>query len=953
MALAATSLSRRFAIAAAILTAAAVTLVSLASFWVVNRQRATANHLVQQREVAFHAKTVADNLLALSRRMAEVADSPILATGLIDSAGKETYLMPFLHGLRQLNGIPVQVLFTDFEAREIASNGMARFSENEIDWLREQMGSGKEAVTIRDNPGGAELIGVELLRYSRTSTPEGALMYKVRLADLKPAPSADLAWGPARTLSRPRGGHPDGIMSMPLDLPPNFAHLSLRLEEEIHRSATALDDPAPQYTVILGIAFALATVVFLIGSRLALGLTRDLRQLETFSSSLGDDGISTQRAQLGGSAEVSSLARSINRMLDRLYEQHSRLQTERQRFYQLANTIPQLAWIADADGSINWYNDRWYAYTGTTPEEMKGWGWQSVSDPAVLPQVLRQWKETIASGQMMQMTFPLRGADGVYRQFFMSVAPLRDERGEIVQWFGTNTDVSLIEEAEKAVRQSEQRLQQGLVAACMAVWDWDVATGRLGFSANLHSVFGESWSTMHRAWQLIDPEDLAPLRAAIDEAIERQGEYHGVVRIHRPDDQRVVWVEMRGRVDADAAGPQAVHAIAIDVTERMRAEEALRMADRRKDEFLAMLAHELRNPLAPISTAAQLLNLLYVSEPKVKETSDIISRQVEHMTRLVDDLLDVSRVTRGLVTIKREALDMKDIVAEAVDQTRPLIEARRHQVSFDLPAQPVWIDGDHTRLVQVTANLLNNAAKYTPEGGEIHVSLVREDEQAVLRVRDNGAGISPELQPELFELFSQGKRTLDRSQGGLGLGLALVKKLVELHGGSVGAYSEGAGRGSEFTFRLPLRLKAPDTRSAKPAPADADVTQHSVDRPLRVMVVDDNIDAANTLAMLLQADGHSVIVEYTAQAALYRAADESLDALLLDIGLPDMDGYELARRLRQMPQTMHCILVAVTGYGQRQDQLKSQEAGFADHIVKPINRARLSSLIAQLRELVH
>jgi signal transduction histidine kinase len=244
--------------------------------------------------------------------------------------------------------------------------------------------------------------------------------------------------------------------------------------------------------------------------------------------------------------------------------------------------------------------------------------------------------------------------------------------------------------------------------------------------------------------------------------------------------------------------------VAIDITERKRAEEALQLADRRKDEFLAMLAHELRNPLAPISSAADMLRLAYAGEPRVKQISDIIARQVAHMRHLVNDLLDVSRVTRGLVTVARQPLDLRRVVGEAAEQVRPLVDARRHVLTLSLGDTPVMVDGDHTRLVQVVANLLGNAAKYTPEGGCIDVELEAADGQAFLAVRDNGSGIGPDLLPVVFDLFTQGSRTLDRAQGGLGLGLALVRKLVELHGGHVDATSAGPGRGSTFTVTLPL-----------------------------------------------------------------------------------------------------------------------------------------------------
>jgi len=798
-----TSLSRRFAIAAAILTAAAVLLISIVSFWLIDRQREQANALLQQREVAFHATTVGTNLEALTTRLAEVANSPILANALVDSAGKETYLRPFLHGLRQINGIPLQLMFTDFEGVAIADNGTASFTADDVAWLRQRIDSGDERAALRPGPQGEELIGVNLLRYSRTRTPEGALVYKVRLADLKP-----VQWAAFRQLGAGIPHRPREIDAA-VPLPPSLRHLGLVLHEDERRLAAPMVVAGPQYLTILAITALLALVVFLLASRLAHGLTADLRGLEAFSGSLGDgdgsiDGGTGQRAPLAGSREVVSLAGAINRMLDRLYEQHARLEAERRRFLQLSNNIPQLVWVADPDGTITWFNQRWYEFTGTDPGTLAPQDWHRFQDPEILPQVTRRWNEALASGNMAQMTFPLRGADGEYRSFFASVAPLRDAGGRIVQWFGTGTDVSELERAESALRYSEDRLRQGLVAAHMAVWERDPASGEVSFSANLHSVFGKDWHNVSEVWELYHPDDRQMVLERHDQVMRDGGDYHLTARILRPDDGSVAWIDLRGHLGPGIDGRIVVHAVAIDITERKRAEEALRLADRRKDEFLAMLAHELRNPLAPIASAADMLRIAYGGEARIKQISDIVARQVAHMRHLVDDLLDVSRVTRGLVTVARKPLDLRQVLNEAVEQSRPLVDARRHLLSVEPAPHPLTVDGDHTRLVQIVTNLLTNAAKYTPEGGRIDVALAAEDGQAVLAIRDNGSGIGPDLLPVVFDLFTQGSRTLDRAQGGLGLGLALVRKLVELHGGIVTAASPGPGQGSTFTVKLPL-----------------------------------------------------------------------------------------------------------------------------------------------------
>ncbi len=379
----------------------------------------------------------------------------------------------------------------------------------------------------------------------------------------------------------------------------------------------------------------------------------------------------------------------------------------------------------------------------------------------------------------------------------------------------------------------------------------------------------------------------------------------------------------------------------LDISERKQAEEKLRAADQRKDEFLAMLAHELRNPLAPISAAADLLKIGRLDENRVRQSSAIIGRQVKHMTSLVDDLLDVSRVTRGLVTLARAPVAARTIVDEAIEQVRPLFEARRQRLSVRLGDADAMVLGDKARLVQVLANLLNNASKYTPEERRIEIETRAAAGSLVLAVRDEGIGMEPELTSRVFELFAQAKRSADRAQGGLGLGLALVKNLVELHGGTVACDSPGLGQGSSFVVNLPLMQTA-----AQQVEAGAGAAAMQQDRPLRLLVVDDNVDAAATLGMLLEACGCEVVVENDSQRALERALRECPDVGLLDIGLPDMDGNELARRLRLDARTRRMLLVAVTGYGQDQDRRAAFEAGFDHHMVKPVDLDKLAAILA-------
>jgi PAS domain S-box-containing protein len=390
-------------------------------------------------------------------------------------------------------------------------------------------------------------------------------------------------------------------------------------------------------------------------------------------------------------------------------------------------------------------------------------------------------------------------------------------------------------------------------------------------------------------------------------------------------------------------GEELLIAIVRDVTERNRATAALHEADRRKDEFLAMLAHELRNPIAPISMAAQLLMGAPGDEARVRQISQVIARQVGHMVSLVDDLLDVSRVTRGLVALEQHALDLNTLLSDAVEQVRPLMDMRRHTLVVQPAPEPACICADRLRIVQIAANLLTNAAKYTPEGGHVTLAVRLLPQHVELSVSDNGIGIAPALLPRVFDLFTQAERSPDRSQGGLGLGLALVKSLTELHKGTVAADSAGVGQGSVFSVRLP-RLDI-DAVAACAVPREQAAAPPA--RPLRILLVDDNVDAADTLAAYLGVLGHEVEVRHEARSTLALFDAGLPDVCIFDIGLPEIDGYTLARRLRALPGGRACRLLALSGYGQDHDQDEARQAGFDQYFVKPVDTGRLAVLLAQ------
>lgn len=372
------------------------------------------------------------------------------------------------------------------------------------------------------------------------------------------------------------------------------------------------------------------------------------------------------------------------------------------------------------------------------------------------------------------------------------------------------------------------------------------------------------------------------------------------------------------------------------VTGRLNRE--LEDAHRRKDEFLAMLAHELRNPLSPMVTALHLLQLRDEVRTTAQNELDLLSRQLAHLTRLVDDLLDVSRITRGRIELRREPVALGDVIARAIESTRPTLDARRHDLSVVMPDAAIVVDADAVRLVQVFGNLLNNAAKYTDPGGHIRLEIALEDDVVVTRVIDDGVGLSPQMLPRVFDLFVQAERSLDRAQGGLGIGLRLVQALVELHGGYVAAHSDGVGTGSRFEVHLPVL----ENGRVVPAPTQRR-TPVLAGRDLRVLVVDDNRDAASSLAELITAMGFAADVVYDGLVALQVAADSRPDLVLLDIGLPTLDGYEVARRLRRLSKD--CCLVALTGYGSEADREAAKNAGFNAYVVKPIDVDRLTELL--------
>ena len=440
----------------------------------------------------------------------------------------------------------------------------------------------------------------------------------------------------------------------------------------------------------------------------------------------------------------------------------------------------------------------------------------------------------------------------------------------------------------------------------------------------------------------IHPDDMHRAEAERRRAVAEHTELDSEFRIVRADGE-MRWIASKGKVwYAEDGEPLRMLGVSQDITERKHTEEELRDADRKKDEFLATLAHELRNPLAPIRNAVQILKSKGPAHPELIWAREVLDRQVQLMARLLEDLLDVSRISRNQLELRKERVDLVAAVEIALETSRPVIEASRHELTVALPSEPVHLDADPLRLAQVFANLLNNAAKYTEQGGRIELSAERCGGEVVVSVTDSGIGIgiAAETLPHVFEIFSQATPALVRAQGGLGVGLSLVKGLVELHGGSTEVRSDGPGRGSTFAVRLPLAPETATDETIHPLPHD-----EAVPTEFRILIVDDNRDSADSLARLLEVMGNEVGTAYDGEEAVDAARTLRPDVVLLDIGMPKLNGYEVCRRIREQPSGRGMFLIALTGWGREEDRQRTKEAGFDAHMVKPVDAAALMRVL--------
>jgi PAS domain S-box-containing protein len=530
--------------------------------------------------------------------------------------------------------------------------------------------------------------------------------------------------------------------------------------------------------------------------------------------------------------------------------------------------------------------------------------------------------------------------DGRRIDVSLSISPLRDGRGNLIGASKIARDITGSKQAEIALRESEHRFSTFMQALPGLAWIKDLHGRYVFVNDAAQAPFGRPRNALYGKTddELFPPETAAQFKKNDQAALSTPRGIEVIESLEHKDGIHYSIVSKFPILDAEGKAAY-VGGVAIDITERMRAEEALRQADRRKDEFLATLAHELRNPLAPIRNAVQLLRL----DGNVETTQsaiEMLDRQSTQLVRLIDDLLDISRISRGKIELRREWVDLTSVVSQALEAARSYEANDGHELTVELPSEPIFLNADSIRLAQVIGNLLNNAYKFTPRGGHIRLLVEREDGDALIRVQDTGIGIAPRHLPHIFEMFSQGDTSLERSRGGLGIGLSLVQRLVELHGGTVEAHSKGPGFGTELIVRLPM---SEDLIPPRSKPALDTVQAIGVSR--RVLVVDDNQDAATSLAMLLKQLGCEVCLAHDGLEAVEAATAAHPQIVLLDIGLPKLNGYDAGRLIREKCPDPNLVLIALTGWGQPEDRRRSEEAGFDAHLVKPVDISALKAIL--------
>jgi PAS domain S-box-containing protein len=624
------------------------------------------------------------------------------------------------------------------------------------------------------------------------------------------------------------------------------------------------------------------------------------------------------------------------------------LQESESRFRRMADSAPVLIWVSDTDKRWTWFNQPWLDFVGRSMADELGNGWTENVHPADVERCVRTYTDAFDRRESFSMEFRLRRYDGEYRRLLDQGVPLYDGAGEFAGYIGSCFDVTEERRQEQALRAARNQLRMvtdtmaALVTRCSRdlrfVWT-NKAYARWR-NLPIDEIEG------HTIEEVVGSETFARLQPYI----------HRVLAGETVEFEMQVSVPQRGSpwlyasyVPTYEDGPERPDgwvSVVIDITQRKELEEALKDADRRKDEFLASLAHELRNPLAPMQNALQIMSLRRGDAEEVERARTMLQRQMRQMVRLVDDLLDVNRVSRGKIQLRKQPIDVAAAVLSAIETSRPLIDDFGHALTVTMPPQPIAVEADLTRLAQVFANLLNNAAKYTERNGELAVRVTRDGDTAIVEIEDNGAGIAAEKLASVFEMFTQLDAGPEHAHGGLGIGLTIAKRLIDLHGGMIEAASDGPGHGSVFTVRLPALPSAEGVETAAVAYAEAAAAASAQQR---VLIAEDHKDSAASLARLLEILGNSVCIARDGEEAVAIAEQFRPRVILLDIGMPKLNGYEACKRIREKPWSRDVVIVALTGWGQEADRRRSREAGFDHHLVKPVELDALEAVLSAQR----
>ena len=634
---------------------------------------------------------------------------------------------------------------------------------------------------------------------------------------------------------------------------------------------------------------------------------------------------------------ISKIAHDIS---DRKHAEAERREVQ-EKFQLLADNMDQLAWIAAADGSTMWFNKRWEEFSGIPVDEIRERSKDELHHPDHYERVVTTLGESAGRGEAWECEFPMKSRTGEWRWFLSRAVPLHDEEGAIHRWFGTSTDITESRKAQEAVRESEEWFRMLTDHMDQLAWVGDRNGRTIWMNRRWHQFTGFDLEMIRQdgGSRIYHPEERETLKNLFPKLLSRPKPWEHVFRL-RGRNGEYRWFLSRATPQLDENGNiERWFGTNTDITQAKEAEDALKAADERKDRFLATLAHELRSPLAPLRNGLELLPLIKEDDEQIGKVHHMMQRQLAHMVHLIDDLMDLSRISREMIHLRREPVRLDHAAEQAVEAVLPIMKSYDHTFEQQIEGQ-LTVLGDPTRIAQMINNLLNNAAKYTPSAGRIALTIRSENGQAVIEVKDNGIGIPAEMIPRVFDMFAQVDSSHTNTGGGLGIGLHIVKKLVEMHGGTVGAYSEGEGKGSTFVLRLPL---AEIPIMAEPVVIGEEVAD--LER-LRVLVVDDNEDSAASMGAVLDALGQESFVANDGATAIKIAEQERPHLIIMDIGMPGMNGYEACMRIREHDWGRKIKIVALTGWGLEQDRERSRQAGFDHHLVKPIERGSLIDLLS-------